>query len=123
MGSRVLVAEDDAAIRDSLGEILEDAGDDAVGACNGRQALEILGAPGPRPALILLDMTMPVMDGAAFRTAQRATAGRAEIPVIVFSADRDLSRIFDALHVQGVFHKPLPLAELLATIARFCRAA
>jgi CheY-like chemotaxis protein len=52
----VLVVEDDADIRESLIEILEESGFPTVGAANGHETLERLRAPGQPPCLILLDL-------------------------------------------------------------------
>src|ERR1017187_7986435 len=59
---RVLLIDDDAAIRQTLGEALQEDGFEVMVAPNGRQALELL-SNRPRPAAILLDIMMPVMDG------------------------------------------------------------
>ena len=69
---RVLVVEDDLEIRESLMDVLEDAGFEAVGAGNGLEALDQLRGPGPQPCLIFLDLMMPRMDGRAFRQEQLA---------------------------------------------------
>ena len=61
MSSPVLVVEDDAALRELLTIILEGEGISVESAANGREALERI-AIHP-PAVILLDMKMPVMDG------------------------------------------------------------
>ena len=84
----VLVVDDDAAVRERLRATFERQGWSVTEAENGRVALDRV-RHGP-PRAVLLDLTMPVMDGFAFLHALRATPGCADIPVIVFSA-RDLS--------------------------------
>ena len=66
---RVLVIDDDWAIRETVGEVLHDAGYQVVCASNGREALDYL-RQGPVPCMILLDLMMPVMDGHQFREHQ-----------------------------------------------------
>ncbi len=61
--------------------------DTATEACNGAEALDRVS---PLPELMLLDLTMPVMDGFSFLHRLRALPGCADVPVIVLSA-RDIS--------------------------------
>src|SRR5438552_202636 len=83
----VLVVEDDADIRESLGTILEEEGYGVVTTRNGREALSYLRSGRPRPSLILLDLLMPVMSGAEFRAEQERDPALADIPVVVLSGD------------------------------------
>jgi CheY-like chemotaxis protein len=64
--SVVLVVEDDRAIRGTLGEVLQEEGNEPSIVANGREALQLL-KEGLRPCVILLDLTMPIMDGWDFR--------------------------------------------------------
>ena len=67
---RVLVVEDDEALRDIVELALTDAGYRVVTAANGRAALDEVARE--MPGLILLDMKMPVMNGWEFVSAFRA---------------------------------------------------
>ncbi len=84
----VLVVDDDPDVRDRLRQVLERDGYTVIEAGNGREALDKV-MLGP-PRAVVLDLTMPVMDGFAFLQALRIRPGCENIPVIVFSA-RDLS--------------------------------
>ncbi len=84
----VLVVDDDPDVRERLRSVLERSGYTVGEASNGEEALSRV-MHGP-PRAILLDLTMPVMDGFAFLHALRERPGCADIPVIVFSA-RDIS--------------------------------
>jgi CheY-like chemotaxis protein len=84
----VLLVEDDADTRDVMTRILEKAGWEVAKAGNGREALHLL--TGIRPALILLDLMMPVMDGFDFLLEMRTHAEWQDIPVIVLTA-KDLT--------------------------------
>src|SRR5690242_7123757 len=95
----LLVVEDDADVREALIEVLADHGYFALAAANGREALEILRAEGPRPSVILLDIMMPVMDGQQFRAAQLEDPELAAIPVIVLSAH---AKVADLMKQMGV---------------------
>ena len=117
---RIFVVDDEEMIRDSVVEFLDENGYDAVGAAHGRDALDKLTASGPRPCLILLDLMMPVMDGRSFREEQLQTPELASIPVVLFSAYRDVAKTADELHAAGHLAKPLNLTTLLQTVRRHC---
>jgi CheY-like chemotaxis protein len=119
---RVLVVDDEATIRDTLVDILGDNGYVAVGATDGRDALRKLRAPGAPWAVILLDLTMPVMDGAAFRDEQRRDPALASIPVVVISAYRDVASKAADLQVAAFLSKPLNVPALLALLRTHARA-
>jgi CheY-like chemotaxis protein len=84
----VLVVDDDAGARERLRNVLEKNGWRVQEAVDGAEALERVAVA--RPRLILLDLTMPVMDGFAFLDALRKTPGGMDIPVVVLSA-RDIT--------------------------------
>ena len=85
----VLIVDDDADVRRILRTTIEGAGMSAVEAANGREALERLAA-GPRPALLLLDLMMPEVDGFGTLDAIRSDPGLADLPVVILTA-KDLS--------------------------------
>jgi CheY-like chemotaxis protein len=116
----VMIVDDDDEIRESLVEVLEERGYHATSAANGAQALARL-RQGARPALILLDLMMPVMDGASFRAAQASAPEIADIPVVVISAYQDLEDNARRLGATGSLRKPISFRELLDTVRRLCR--
>jgi CheY-like chemotaxis protein len=63
---------------------------------------------------------MPVMDGRSFREHQLRTPLIAAIPVVVFSAYRDVAKTANDLHAAGHLSKPLKLTELLRTVQQHC---
>ena len=85
----VLVVDDDADARQRLRHVLERQGWVVGEAENGEAALRSVAASPPQ--LILLDLTMPVMDGFTFLHALREQSGGSDISVVVLSA-RDLSK-------------------------------
>jgi CheY-like chemotaxis protein len=115
----VLVVDDDAEIRETLVEVLEERGYRAVSAGDGKEALDTL-LRGTRPELILLDMMMPVMDGATFRARQQAEPELAAIPVVLISAHEDLPKRVLELHADAALPKPISFRDLLSTVKRFC---
>lgn len=111
MPHRILVVDDDAAIREALRIVLEDAGYEVAEAADGREALLRLT---PRPALLVVDLMMPELDGWELIGELARTAPLADIPICVLSAI--------ATHAppeaRAVLQKPIDLDALLATVER-----
>ena len=113
----VFIVEDDSDTREMLGTFLELEGFAVETAANGRQALDRLGH-GLRASVIVLDLMMPVMDGAQFRREQIRDARLAAIPVIVVSAaGPERMRWIDA---DAHLHKPINLDQLLERVTALC---
>ena len=93
---KVLIIDDDRDIREALGELLAEEGFVIEAAWNGAEALKRLEA-GFRPNLIILDLMMPVMDGLAFRAAQKRSPELARIPVIGVTAAATIDADFECL--------------------------
>ena len=115
----VLVVEDERDALDSIVELLEGEGYHAVGAHNGREALDTLAA-GLRPRLILLDLKMPVMDGWDFCDALLLDADLADIPVAIVTASASMSRLPLRRRDAGFFVKPINFDRLLRTVKQVC---
>jgi CheY-like chemotaxis protein len=121
-GSRlILVVDDDPDIRDTLSEVLSEQGFEVRTAPNGREALRAL-RHGLSPALILLDVMMPVMDGWQFRAEQLRAPELASIPVVLLSAHSNVRDMADRTKASGVLKKPLRLKDLLAMLKRALEA-
>ncbi len=122
----LLVVEDDLATREMLRASLERENFTVVEAGNGHEALEQLATV--RPALILLDLMMPEMDGFQFTREVRAHAEWRDIPILVMTAkdittedrarlDGKVSRILQ----KGASSREELLAEISQRIARTAR--
>ena len=85
----VLIVEDNADVRQQVRLVLEKDGWIVTEAENGHEGLSRVAAA--RPQVVLLDLTMPVMDGFTFLEKLRAMPGCADLPVVVLTA-RDLTR-------------------------------
>jgi DNA-binding NtrC family response regulator len=110
---RVLVVDDDEAIRESLEMVLERRYDVAT-ARNGRVALEHLEvAP---VDVVLLDMMMPVLDGAGFMAEVRRRG--LVVPVILMSAGTDLRTKAREIGAGDFMQKPITLELLEEKLAR-----
>ena len=117
----ILVVEDDVDIREGIVGILRDEGYAVDGAGNGLEALDFLRAPQRvLPAIILLDLMMPVMNGWQFRAEQQQDAGLSAIPFVVISADSSVKQKSDAIGAAAFLKKPIELKDLLAVVARYC---
>lgn len=115
--SLILVIDDDREIRETLGEVLDDAGHTTVLASDGREGLQVL-RRGLRPDAIVLDLMMPVMNGWDFRVEQRNDPALNEIPVVVLSASAsDPEAICLELGIDTCLTKPSQLDDLLDALA------
>lgn len=111
--SFILVIEDEAMLADTLREVLEDEGHDALTASNGEEALRLLADKSPE--LVLLDLMLPRMDGLAFLAARAKDSRLRSIPVVVMSS---ASRAVVRDHaVAGFLPKPFRLDALLHLIS------
>jgi CheY-like chemotaxis protein len=115
----ILVVEDDDDIRTTVVDVFSFEGYRAIGASHGVEALELLHTSEPKPALILLDLMMPLMNGAEFREHQLADPSLAHIPVVILSADANPDARCAELGAVGWLQKPMKLPALLETAQRF----
>ena len=114
----ILVVDDDEAMRSSLKDVLEMFGYSAAMAADGREALDYI-RTNPSPCLILLDLTMPSMNGWDFRKYQKGDPHLAHIPTVVISGtERD--QIGDGLDVEDYIQKPVDPGLLLEIVGRYC---
>ncbi len=118
--ARILVVEDDTDLRRSLAEVLEDEGCEVSCARDGEEALQHL-ERSEAPGAILLDLTMPGMDGWTFRSRQRSDPRLSRIPTVVISAAfaGDPSGV-EALAPDAFLPKPFDLGSLLDALKRVC---
>ncbi len=113
---RILVVDDDASIRVTVSEFLEDEGFQVETAPNGRAALELVLRQ--QPTLILLDMRMPIMDGWAFADELRARG--IIVPIVVMTAAQDARRWADEIGATAYVAKPFDFPSLLTIFDRLC---
>jgi two-component system response regulator CpxR len=110
--SSVMVVDDDAAIRETLRELLEQEGYEVLSAENGKEALEMLERSNPLPGVLLLDLMMPVMSGWEVLEALQASPRLGAMPVVVVSAMGAPCSLF--------LQKPVKLARLLEVVGQYC---
>jgi len=112
----ILVVEDDLQALEALTDLLEGNGYEVNRAQNGREAVDFLVGGEQPPSLILLDLSMPVMDGWEFLRYQRSQPAIASIPVIVITA------LVSAVPAgaKGLVTKPINVNRLLSLVDRYC---
>jgi CheY-like chemotaxis protein len=113
MKKRILLADDDAGIRELLGRVLESEHYDVVLAGTGREAVAKFTAN--VPDLVLLDLNMPDLDG--WEAIDLITSTHPFVSVIVITARPKQYEQAADMAVDALMEKPLNLPLLLAAIA------
>lgn len=111
----VLIVDDDPDMIEVIELVLHDAGYATRGALNGRQALDAVAAA--MPALIVLDMLMPVMDGWQFAREFHARYGP-HTPIVVATAAEHVDTRGGEIGAADVLPKPFEVSDLLRVVAR-----
>jgi CheY-like chemotaxis protein len=111
----VLIVEDDTGIRQFIEVVLSKEGYETAGAPNGEVALQMIARR--QPALILLDMQMPTMNGSEFLKELASITDR-HIPVIIVTVDHLVLSSEDAQKAEGVLIKPFRVDELFALLSK-----
>jgi two-component system, chemotaxis family, chemotaxis protein CheY len=110
----VLVVDDDPDILDAICDILEVEQYRVARARNGVEALERVSAE--RPAVILLDLMMPVMDGVTFAHVLHERPAVSDVPILVISADGNPARAA-SVGARGYLAKPFDIDTLLGYVS------
>jgi two-component system response regulator MprA len=121
-GVRILIADDDAAIRESLERVLQVEGYDTSTAANGLAVLDgVGGAHGDALDLLILDVMMPRLGG--LETCRRLRAAGRDLPVLMLTARDQVSDRVAGLDAGADDYLPKPFAteELLARVRALLR--
>ena len=114
----ILVVEDDREIRESIVDALEDKGHHVVTAFDGLDAIEFLQTEGVGlPSLILLDLTMPRLDGIQFGREVAKVPDWSMIPIVVLSGDEEIRSKAKACGAVAYVKKPLKLRDLYRVVS------
>lgn len=118
----VLVIEDHPDTRHMVEDYLTFEGIPTVCAQNGLEGLAALRRA--EPAVVLLDLSMPVMDGWRFREEQLGLveASLASIPVVIMTALTGCEEHARRLGAVDVIQKPIDLDRMVAIVRRYCGA-
>ena len=121
-GGTVLIAEDEAELRDVLCTVMADQGYEVLAATDGIEAVEGFLANSEHVGLVIMDVLMPRMGGVA--AAHRIREMHPEVPIIFITAhDRETMRDarIDALDHSAIINKPFAIDDLLGIISVFRR--
>ncbi len=115
---RLLLVEDDFALRAHLAELLMQEGYYVGCAADGAEAVRRLQTE-PLPDAILLDIVLPRMNGVAVRQAQLQSPSLRAIPTIAITSLQDRTPM-EGLQFTAVFRKPVDFDLLMRTLTRIC---
>lgn len=117
---RILVVDDDLGFRETMADLLRAGGHTVLEAADGSEGLKLMRA-GPRLDLVVLDLLMPVMNGATFRWHQRSDPHLARVPVLVLSSVKDGAKSAQLLGASAFLEKPVRFEVLMAAVRDLTR--
>jgi CheY-like chemotaxis protein len=122
-GTTILVVDDELAMRTVCGRLLNRSGFDCLFASNGREAVETFAEHKFDVGLVLLDLSMPELDGNETLFLLREIDPH--VPVILMSGWQDGALLVDPVHGAGAsdfLHKPFPPQALLARVRHILKS-
>jgi CheY-like chemotaxis protein len=117
MGNPILVVDDEPELRNTLGDLLRDAGYPVVVAKGRADAARLLSSERLVPSLLLLDLLLPVLSGNELFARMQTRPELAELPVLVMTASRTVEL---PKQVTAVLRKPYRADRLLAVVDGLC---
>jgi len=114
--ARVLLVDDDPEILEATGQVLREWGYAVDEACDGQTALTL--ARKATPDLMIVDLMMPLMDGWTLIRRLREENLATDVPLVVFSADRDVPDKARNVDADAALCKPFELEELQEVVER-----
>ena len=119
MERHILVVDDDMGLRETLQATLESEGYLVTIACDGIDALEKMRTI--TPALIILDLMMPRMDGYTFTKVLEDRGLRPSIPLLVLTADGRAKQKVREMNFDSFLRKPFEITDLLDEVERLAQ--
>lgn len=123
LARKILLADDDADVREGLGRVLRFEGYETVLVGDGRTAIDLLGVPDDdaAPDLVLMDVTMPELDGLA--ATRRIRASGSTVPILMLTGRTAVGDRIVALDngADDYLSKPFAVDELLARVRALLR--
>ena len=113
---KILVVDDMSIFRDPIAASLRLAGFETLCASDGQEALQAI--RNHRPAVVLLDVSMPVMDGFDFLRYRNDDPKLSAVPVVLVTNAKPHER--PTIGVNDVVRKPIDIDEILFAIKRYC---
>jgi len=114
--ARVLLVDDDPEILEATGQVLREWGYTVDEACDAQTALTL--ARNSKPDLMIIDLMMPVIDGWTLIRRLREENVAADVPLVIFSADRDVPDKARNVDADAALRKPFELEELQEVVER-----
>lgn len=111
----ILIVDDDAVLRETAAQLLSDSGFSVTEAGDGDEALRSIDIE--VPALVILDVQMPGVDGPEFARALRKRLRR--VPLVILTGVADPKREADRCNAEAYLRKPFDAAELVRVVRRF----
>ena len=118
-GEKILLVDDDQDFAQLLEFDLRKKGYQVVRAANGEQGLEKLGTE--KPALIILDIKMPKMDGYTFVRRIKKEQDSKDLPVIVLTSYEPMKDMFHLEGVNDYFVKAANMEPLMTVVEKYLR--
>lgn len=116
MNDTILVCEDNEGITDVVKIVLESKGYNVVAISSGEKIIEIIEVE--KPALILMDLWLPGMNGDEIALMLKANSKTKHIPIIIVSASRDAEAVAKEIRADGALKKPFDIADLEAIVQK-----
>lgn len=122
--AQIMVSDDDASILKLMSTILCKAGHKVTTCTSGLETIKKLGiqpedSSAELPDLLVLDIMMPKSDGYTVGTVIRGNPRTRNIPILVVSALREMSRLFTAtVQVDGFLSKPFAPEDLIGSVGK-----
>lgn len=113
-GTKILIVDDNKDFATALQERLEGKGYEVITACDGPEGLEK--AVAEKPALILLDIKMPQMDGLTFVRRLRKMTPIQKTHVMILTGYETMRDMFALEGIKDYFLKTADMATILATV-------
>lgn len=113
----VLVVDDDPDIRETLSELLDANGYEVLEAENGQIALDVLKNTPRFPCVVLLDLSMPVLDGREFLRRRASDPILRSIPVVVVSGSNQPADPIEG--IDEYLRKPVKFERLIEVIEHY----
>lgn len=113
---KVLVADDDESVRESLRKLLHDEGYQVVSVANGAEAVELFRQEQARIDLLLVDLNMPLKNGWA--TLDRLLEVNPGLPILVITGQPNQYELAEAAGVNALVEKPIDVPALLEFIQK-----
>jgi CheY-like chemotaxis protein len=114
----ILIIEDDPGVREGLSEIIENEGYPVVTCSDGQMAMDRLTSEAELPRMIVLDFTMPHMDGWTFLEERKKDARLRSIPVLGMSASQRFVECRPPEDVEELLKKPFLVEDMLRSIEK-----